>query len=116
VALALHHAYTGIEAILLRVARALEGEEPSGPDWHKELLEEMALNLPDVRPAILSAETIAALRLLLAFRHFFRHAYTTELSPARLSDVREAASDARTPLAADLDALDRLLAKIAAQP
>jgi hypothetical protein len=54
--------------------------------------------------------------LLLAFRHFFRHAYTTELSPARLSDVREAASDARTPLAADLDALDRLLAKIAAQP
>ena len=112
-AVALHHAYTGVETIMVRVARALEGEEPSGPDWHKQLLEEMGLELDGIRPAVLSASSLEHLRMLLGFRHFFRHAYTADLDVRRLAELRDHAVALRSHLDGDLDALDELLSRLA---
>ena len=109
VAVALHHGYSAIETALSRVARAIEGSLPTGPDWHQELVESMALDIPEVRPAILSQETLPLLRRLLAFRHFFRHAYAVPLDPAQLADLRAQAEALRAPLRADLEKLDRFL-------
>jgi hypothetical protein len=53
------------------------------------------------------------LRLLLGFRHFFRHAYTAELDPRRLAELRDHALAARAHLNEDLDALDEMLGKLA---
>lgn len=73
-AVALHHAYGAVESALIRVARLLEGEAPTGPDWHQTLIAAMALEIEGVRPPVLSPDTLAGLRRLLSFRHFFRHA------------------------------------------
>ena len=80
----LHHFYTGVEAIHQRIAQAIEGDVPSGEQWHRELLTDMALELLDVRPRVISAETKNSLHEYLSFRHVFRHAYSLKLDWSRL--------------------------------
>lgn len=116
VAVALHHGYGAIESALERVARSIEGSVPSGRDWHVALLEAMALDIEGVRPRVLSPQSLRALRSLLAFRHFFRHAYAAGLEAPRLEVLRGEMLALQAPLDQDLDALDAHLALVARQP
>jgi len=113
-AVALHHAYCAIESILVRVARQLEGAIPEGADWHQALLHAAGLELPDVRPAIFSRATVDALRLLLGFRHFFRHGYAVALDPLRLAALSCDLRAAAPLLLTELDRLDGFLGQVAA--
>jgi hypothetical protein len=108
-AVALHHAYGAIESALTRVARTLDGGLPEGADWHQALLDTMALHIAGLRPAVLSAESVAHARVLLAFRHFFRHAYAATWDAARLNALRVHATAIEAPLHADFARLDKLL-------
>lgn len=83
-AVKLHAWYTGLESILERIARVLEGSVPTGPSSHQELLRNMTLPLSEVRPAIIPSELHPELSELLAFRHFFRHAYAVSLDEMKL--------------------------------
>ncbi len=112
-AVALHHGFGAIEAALARLARTLGEGVPEGPDWHQALLTAMALEVPEVRPAVLSPESLRALRRLLGFRHFFRHAYAVALDADQLASLRAEALALREPLKADLDRLDAFLAQVA---
>lgn len=112
--MALHHAYGAIENAMARTRRAMEGDALSGARWHEELLSAMALDLAPVRPAILSKDSLTALRTLLGFRHFFRHAYAVALDPARLGELRRVALAALPYLESDFQRLDALLAGLAA--
>lgn len=85
----LHHWYTGTEAIHQRIAQTLEGGTASGRQWHRQLLEDMSLNIPEVRPQVISRETARHLGDYLGFRHVFRHAYGTELDMSRLKQLAE---------------------------
>jgi hypothetical protein len=114
-AVALHHGYGAIESALERVARSVEGGLPTGRDWHVALLESMALDIEGVRPRVLSQESLRLLRGLLAFRHFFRHAYAVSLEAPRLEALRADVLALRAPLERDLDALDQHLARAALQ-
>jgi hypothetical protein len=116
VAVALHHGYGAIESALERVARSIEGSLPSGRDWHVALLENMSLEIEGIRPRVLSDESLRLLRGLLAFRHFFRHAYAVSLEAPRLEPLRADMLALRSPLQQDLDALDVHLARVAAEP
>lgn len=111
-AVALHHAYGALEAALARIARVF-GTEPSGANWHRALLESMVLEVPGIRPAIVSASTLPALRDLLAFRHFFRHAYSVPLDAARLAHLAQRARSVVATLQQDFDVVDRWLADLA---
>lgn len=113
IAVALHHAYGAVEAALTRVARLLEGSVPQGADWHQQLLHTMTLDIASVRPAVLAAETAELLRRLLAFRHFFRHAYAVGWDAEQLANLKAVALATRVPLARDLDALDAFLVQLA---
>jgi hypothetical protein len=83
-AVKLHAWYTAFESILERIARVVEGGLPGGPSYHQDLLRGMALPLAAVRPAVLDPARLADLSELLAFRHFFRHAYAVALDDAEL--------------------------------
>lgn len=115
-AVALHHAYCAVESILVRVVRQLEGAIPEGADWHQSLLHSAALELPGVRPVILSRQTVDALRPLLGFRHFFRHGYAVALDPLRLADLSREAQALAPRLLDELGQLDDLLQQVAAIP
>jgi hypothetical protein len=111
-AVALHHGYGALEAALARIAKVFE-TEPSGANWHRSLLETMAMDVPEIRPAVISAEAVPALRELLAFRYFFRHACSVPLDPARLTALRRRAVEASAILDGDFARLDGWLAELA---
>ncbi|MBK8100907.1 MAG: hypothetical protein IPK26_27795 [Planctomycetes bacterium] len=111
-AVALHHAYCAIEAGMARVARVF-GTEPSGINWHRSLLETMAMEVPGLRPAVLRAAAVPDLREILSFRHFFRDAYQVALDPVRLSSLRDRAVAVRPMVVEDFEQLDRWLEALA---
>lgn len=83
-ALVLHSAYTGIEDILLQIAREVDDHEPQSHDWHRALVRQMALQHPEVRPPVLSPGTAEAVLGILSFRHLVRHIYASRLDSARV--------------------------------
>lgn len=84
--------YTGVERLLERTARVF-GNLPDGPHWHRTLLEASAVDLPGIRPAVLSPSTVDALARYLSFRHRFRNLYLFDLIPSHLSPLIAEASE-----------------------
>lgn len=85
-ALKLHNFYTGCERIFQIIASELNGALPTGYDWHKRLLERMALP-HEGRPPLISAQTAQLLEKYLAFRHVVRNLYGYELEAARIAQL-----------------------------
>ena len=83
-ALNLHDFYTGLERLLRHIAAEIDGHVPAGAEWHQELLRQMATQLPRIRPAVFSKETIKRLDEYLRFRHVVRHVYAFEFDPQRI--------------------------------
>ena len=109
----LHHAYTSVESLLVRITRELGEESDTGADWHQRLLDSAALEVPGVRPALLRPSTVLALHELRAFRHFVRHGYATPLDALRLTSLREHAIQLRPQLETDLGDLEAWLSALA---
>jgi hypothetical protein len=81
VAVNLHGYYTALETLLERVARLLDESVPSGPTWHVDLLAQMQVEVPGLRPAVIDPAQLDDLHELRKFRHFFRNAYLLDLDP-----------------------------------
>jgi hypothetical protein len=103
-----------VETILERVCRQLDGDVPVGDRWHQLLLGRSLVELPGIRPAILPQALRADLVNLLAFRHFFRHAYALDLDPAKLRQEAERLARVHPLLTGALDQFDAFLAAAAA--
>lgn len=115
-AVALHGWYTGLETLSERIARQLDGNVPEGQRWHRELLTQMTVAIPGLRPAVLPTTVVTGLADLLAFRHFFRHAYGIVLDRPRI-EARLATLATIVPLVDDaLDRFDVFLAAATAPP
>lgn len=89
-ALRLQSYYTGMERCFTQIVRVFNGGPPEGHDWHRRLLERMALE-SDQRPALIDARTGAVLGELLRFRHVVRHLYAYELRPEQVHRLLELA-------------------------
>ena len=79
VAVNLQHFYTSLETIFKRVAKELEGDLPSGESWYQELLEQMFIEIEDIRPPLFSNNIKKELDELRRFRHVVRHGYEYDL-------------------------------------
>ena len=86
-ALDLHGFYVGLERLFELIATEIDRSKPGGPTWHRELLAQMSLTVPDVRPAVVSGETRTKLRDYLEFRHVVRNVYTFDLQPDRVTEL-----------------------------
>ena len=108
--------YSGIEKVLMRVAGAT-GSLPEGGAWHRRLLADATLDLPQIRPAVLSEATARVLEPYLAFRHRFRNLYLFDLEPRLVLPLLTDAPAAWAAAAADLGAfaahLDALAGELA---
>jgi hypothetical protein len=109
----LHDFYTGVERILERIAAELEGGLPAGPGWHRQLLETAGLDLPGVRPPVLSAGSAGDLEEFLRFRHLFRNVYGFELEWSRLSALLSRVARVWRSVESDLDRFRGFLDAIA---
>lgn len=71
--------YGGVENLFRLVAKTFEGELPQGDDWHRQLVDRMGYEWPEVRPAVISEETCSTLQELRAFRNVFHRNYGLDL-------------------------------------
>ncbi|GAB4222292.1 MAG: hypothetical protein Kow009_14030 [Spirochaetales bacterium] len=93
--------YTCLETIFFRVAQFFENHL-SKERWHQDLLDRMAMDIPEVRPRILTDETARLLRELLRFRHFKRYYFEFEYDWDRLEFVRKKFETARPRVRVEL--------------
>jgi hypothetical protein len=102
IALNLHNFYTGVEKVFERIADDLNGGVPTGREWHKRLLHSMSLELPDLRPPVITNETEIALNEFLAFRHIVRNIYAFNLDSERLALLMKRFPQAQTLFKSDI--------------
>ena len=84
VALNLHGFYSCLERIFELIARNVDQSIPTGDSWHQELLKQMATEIRQVRPSIISRDTFILLDEYRGFRHVVRNVYTFNLSEKKL--------------------------------
>lgn len=89
VALNLHSFYTGVERILENIAEVSDEYKPSGMSWHRELLLQMASEIPEIRPALISNTLLKALDQYQGFRHVVRNIYTFRLEAAQIAPLTD---------------------------
>lgn len=75
----IHDFYNGVEKVFRRVAQEIDEEVPKGESWHLDLLQRMAIEVPEVRPALISRELAETLSEYLRFRHLFRNVYSFQI-------------------------------------
>lgn len=102
IALNLHSFYTGIERILEDIARAVDGAVPTGRDWHRDLLLQMAVEIPNVRPPVIQRSSRNCLNEYRALRHVIRNVYTFNLKSDRLKELVQDLPDCYDSLTQDL--------------
>lgn len=84
IALNLHGVYTGIERIFEVIAKKIDQRFPTGDKWHRDLLEQMSVDIPRVRKAVITEETRLILDELRRFRHLVRSAYSCQLDEEKV--------------------------------
>lgn len=99
VAANLHGYYTALETLCERVARQLDENVPIGPTWHADLLSQMQVEVPGLRPRVIPSDVVGDLHELRKFRHFFRNAYVLDFDPALVRSHAERLGRIHRPLA-----------------
>ena len=97
--------YTAVESLFRRILQTLEGDVPTGPTLHRELVRVASLAVEPLRPALLPPAAESDFRELLGFRHVARHAYDVEPEPARMLEHGDRVARVHTTLAASMAAL-----------
>ncbi len=80
----LHDFYTGLERIFHRIALNIDQELPKGQNWHNDLLDRMALDIPKIRTKVISPNLRGRLHEYLRFRQLFRNVYGPKLKWEKL--------------------------------
>lgn len=80
--------YTALEDLFKQIAKAFENHIEEMSQFHKEILQRMTLDIPRIRPAVLSSQSKTLLEKILAFRHFVRHAYDCEFDMKELQHIQ----------------------------
>lgn len=104
--------YTCLETVFLRISKFFENDlSPSR--WHQDLLDRMALDIPEIRPAVIGGRTCKCLRELLRFRHFTRYYFELDYDWDRISFIQKKFADAvdlvQTDLSSFIDYLHKLI-------
>ena len=76
------------------IAQTFDGEIPQGDSYHKKLIDQMALPMPTIRPALLSATSKELVSRLRSFRHVVKANYSAELNLTLVLDNLAAGANA----------------------
>ena len=84
------HFYSGLERLFELIARHVDRTLPAGETWHRDLLQQMAHEVADVRPAVIGQDTALVLDEFRRFRHLVRNVYTMNLVPKKMAGFMSA--------------------------
>ena len=110
----LHGFYAGLERLFEMIAAAVDGTVPQGQNWHRMLLDQMVVEVPSVRPALISEETRRMLEDYRGFRHGVRNVYAFRFDQAKVSELVEGVPAVFSHVRAELLAFADFLSQQAA--
>ncbi len=113
IALHLQSFYTTVEQMFEAIASAFGERIPGVANWHQNLLLQMSLNMPDVRPAVIRQETRQQLDEYRGFRHVVRNVYTLNLRPSRVRELVGTLRSCYEAIAVDLEQFCNFMEAIA---
>ncbi len=99
----LENFYMGVERILSLIAKEVDKIIPSGGSWHLQLLQQMTLEIPSIRPAVISDETYEQLNEFRGFRHIARSLYAYDLDSKRVIELGSKATECHNLFRKDID-------------
>lgn len=102
IAYQIHNLYCATEDLLKIVASCFENNISSSSQWHSLLLQRMSMDIPNIRPAFLSANSLTILNNLRSFHNFFRHAYSATIEYDQLKINLDKALKLKENLDADI--------------
>lgn len=105
----LHNVYNGIEDILVNIAKDVDDSVPDGSSMHQDLLDQMAVEIPGIRQALLSDELHRDLTELKGFRHLVPHRYGIELIGSKVMENVQRIARAFPEFVAALEAIETAL-------
>lgn len=95
--------YTAVEDLLKSTVVTFENNIDSPQSYHIELLKRMKLDIPDIRPAVISEPSFKILDKLRGFRHFIRHEYDYELDKDELLLLQNKITESFMSVSNDID-------------
>lgn len=108
-ALSLQNFYMGVERVFEEVAKQVDRSSPTGASSHRELLDQMGLEIAKTRPAVIQSDTLEKLNDYRGFRHVVMHRYGAELKPDRVQALVEGLPECHTNFARDVQAFCQFL-------
>jgi len=111
-ALSLQSFYTGCENLFRRIAASVDGELPAGERWHADLLDQMSIELPEIRPKVITEDTKQKLRELLGFRHTIRNIYIFDIASEPVITLASTVSTFLGQLKMDLENFSEFLKQV----
>lgn len=112
IALNLHDFYSGLERVFRQIGSIIDRSTPASEGWHRDLLNQMCLDLPTIRPRVLSEQTCAALEDFLRFRHIVRNVYAFRLDGDRVNQLAQKARALHDQIATELHAFADYLEQV----
>ncbi len=112
IALNLHDFYSGLERVFRQIGSIIDRSTPASEGWHRDLLNQMCLDLPMIRPRVLSEQTCAALEDFLRFRHIVRNVYAFRLDGDRVNQLAQKARALHDQIATELHAFADYLEQV----
>lgn len=109
VALNIHSFYCGLERLFEKISFAVDGSMPKGVNWHQELLNQMAIEIPNVRPAVISEKTRNQLDTYRGFRHVVRNVYTYHISADKMKPLAKGIRPVFKQIEKELTAFSRFI-------
>lgn len=103
--------YSCYEDIFKHIARVFENRIENLASWHSELLNRMLIEVPDIRPAVLTEAVIGVLDEMRSFRHVFRYSYVFVIDAERVEALAKRWEDARPGIEGEINGF---LAKVGA--
>ncbi len=81
--------YMAVEKIFKLIAKEIDSELPYTENWHKKLLRQMSVEIPEIRPAVIDKKLFHMLEEYLKFRHLVRNIYGFQLEGKRFVHLVE---------------------------
>jgi hypothetical protein len=107
----LNEYYSCCESVFLKISQHFENHL-AHERWHTDLLHKMGLEIPGLRPRVLSNAALVSLRELLGFRHFARHSAPVEYDWRKLEYLMTLLGEGHSALLADITKFKADLEKI----
>jgi hypothetical protein len=84
------------------IARTIDSSLPDGEQWHHDLLRQMTVDLPTMRPPVIQKETAVCLTEYLKFRHVVRNVYAFNFRATSLDGLVNDLHDCFEAVSTDL--------------